>query len=869
MWESDQYSVFADRVEQQGFVAKALSKHEIISNYKSELFYSVGPEVNFKFSLNGRDNELTPGIHHHFKCIVEDGICETPVIKFGQPYKDEREAPENYYLPPGTKLRIRVDLKDVFDSFAKHGNFRAYNGDHIYKDDFQGIFIAGDKKPLTWDFEDLCSHPELELKDRDGTHIFEITLNLNALDTQDGEYASWKLTKDISSFPQFESDFLLSDAIYNMSLEEMLKDIESDGTFRTGEQWPGVWTRDISYSIILSMAILQPEVSKNSLMQKVVNGRIIQDTGTGGAYPVSTDRMIWAVAAWEIFKITGDQDWLKDAYEVIKNSAEDDLLNIVNAETGLIKGESSFLDWREQTYPEWMQPADIFESECLGTNAVHFKAFQVLSDMAKELGKDNFAKKYGIIAQNIKSAVNNRLWMTDKGYYGQYLYGRNYKLLSPKAEALGEALCILFDIADIEKQKVIVRNTPVGDFGIACIFPQIANVKPYHNNGIWPFVQAYWSLATAKSGNEQALEDSICAIYRAVALFLTNKENFVAETGDYDGTVINSDNMLWSLSGSLSIVYRIFFGMSYNRHCLSFSPFVPQIFKGRLTLKNFRYRNATLNIVMEGFGNEIAEITLDNNAISDFSIQADLEGMHDVYIKLANNVFLKDEINKVKNKFSLPTPIVRYSDGALNWPGIHAALKYRVYKNGKALEKITKNYFNVPEKECAQYQVVAIGRDNIESFASKPVLVLPDNSVTIYEMESYASQEPVYHEGFSGDGFIEISKNKNTYIDMEIYIAEKGMYLIDFRYSNGNGPVNTENKCALRTLKNGNAVLGTFIFPQRGFGQWSDWGYSNSICLPFDKGFYNLSLVFEPSNENMNIDINHAFLDFMRLIKIG
>jgi len=45
-----------------------------------------------------------------------------------------------------------------------------------------------------------------------------------------------------------------------------------------------------------------------------------------------------------------------------------------DAGTGLVKGESSFLDWREQTYPKWMQPADIYESENLGTNAVHYQA---------------------------------------------------------------------------------------------------------------------------------------------------------------------------------------------------------------------------------------------------------------------------------------------------------------------------------------------------------------------------------------------------------------------------------------------------------------------------------------------------------------
>ena len=38
--------------------------------------------------------------------------------------------------------------------------------------------------------------------------------------------------------------------------------------------------------------------------------------------------------------------------------------------------------------------------------------------------------------------------------------------------------------------------------------------------------------------------ESLAAIYRPAALFLTNKENFVADNGDFAGTVIYSSNML-------------------------------------------------------------------------------------------------------------------------------------------------------------------------------------------------------------------------------------------------------------------------------------------------------------------------------------
>jgi Glycogen debranching enzyme len=188
---------------------------------------------------------------------------------------------------------------------------------------------------------------------------------------QTGAESEWKLSKDISGLPTYQSDQLIVDALFNMSSEESLKNIESDSTFRTGAKWGGVWTRDISFSIILAFAYLQPEVAKISLMKKVKRGRIIQDTGSGGAWPVSSDRMIWAVAAWEIYKTTGDETWLKKIYPIIKNSLDDDRKTLHDATTGLYRGESSFLDWREQTYPKWMSNMDIYVSENLGTNIVH------------------------------------------------------------------------------------------------------------------------------------------------------------------------------------------------------------------------------------------------------------------------------------------------------------------------------------------------------------------------------------------------------------------------------------------------------------------------------------------------------------------
>jgi len=325
------------------------------------------------------------------------------------------------------------------------------------------------------------------------------------------------------------------------------------------------------------------------LRRKVKRGRIIQDTGSGGAWPVSSDRTTWVLAAWEIYKATGDQDWLDEVYPIIKNTLEDDYQTIYNAETGMYSGESSFLDWREQTYPKWMDNKDIYVSQNLGTNVVHYQAHRILSEMAKIKGEA--FQVYEQRAEMIKKGINDYLWMKDKGYYAQYIYGRDDLYQSPRYEALGEALAILFEVADSEQAKSIIEKSPLTEYGATCLYPQIPDIPPYHNNGIWPFVQSYWNWAAAKTGNEAVLEHGLASVYRAAGLFLTNYENMVAETGDFLGTEINSHRMLWSMAGNLAMVHRVFIGMDFQNDGLSFNPVVPKNYGGTKTLSNFKYHS--------------------------------------------------------------------------------------------------------------------------------------------------------------------------------------------------------------------------------------------------------------------------------------
>lgn len=868
LYETEAYTVFSDRVTQGMFEAAALTPTSMISNYQSPANERHSRTVLFKFSLNGKDNESPPGSDHIMVLLPEQGGVTTPVIRFGERYVDTTEVPEDSFLEPNTQFRIRLDMSPVFEAFEQQGYFETYAGERVYKEDFKGVYVAGNAEPLSWDFENLPSREGMQLTDPDEDGIYETTLTLNQYSPENFTANRWELEEDVSEYPQYRSQQLLIDALYNLSLEEVKLDIRSDSTFMAGKEWNGVWTRDISYSILLSLAAIEPEVSKNSLMRKVANQRIIQDTGTGGSWPVSTDRMTWALAAWEVYKVTGDREWLQQSYEIIRNSAEDDLLVAYDQETGLFLGESSFLDWRKQSYPRWMGPVDIYLSQNLGTNAVYYQTYHILVQMAEALGEP--AEKYAAIAEGVKRGLNERLWAEDKGYYGQYLYGKHYLSLSPRAEALGESLSVLFDIADEERQQQLVENTPVVPFGIPSFYPQIPGIPPYHNNGIWPFVQSYWNWAAAKAGNEQALLHGLGALYRQAALFLTNKENMVAETGDFKGTEINSDRQLWSVAGNLAMVYRVFYGMHFEPDGLRFRPVVPEAYASNRQLSNFRYRNATLEITMQGWGDVIYSISLDGEPLEEPFLPGDLSGPHQVEIVLGSNGdFNEKPFNLIDNHTAPETPQASWEGKLLKWEPIEGAVSYELWINGQKLEEIRETTYQ-PNKETsyAEYQVAAVDEEGYSSFLSEPVIVTENTQVIRFEAEKFAQGAGLPYAGYEGQGFVALTKEENRELRLPVNVPAAGRYLLDFRYSNGSGPINTDNKAAIRTLFRGGSYVSSVVFPQRGSDEWSNWGWSNPVEVELQAGENSLSLRFEPYNENMNRDVNKAMLDQLRLIKL-
>ena len=110
LWTSKEFTVYKDSIVQHEFTAKALSATELVSNYQSPANGYVSPRISFKFSLNGKDNEMPPGKNHQLVVLSNSGYSESPLIVFGKQYNDTSGIPRGYFLAPNTNLKLKLDL---------------------------------------------------------------------------------------------------------------------------------------------------------------------------------------------------------------------------------------------------------------------------------------------------------------------------------------------------------------------------------------------------------------------------------------------------------------------------------------------------------------------------------------------------------------------------------------------------------------------------------------------------------------------------------------------------------------------------------------------------------------------------------------
>lgn len=431
------------------------------------------------------------------------------------------------------------------------------------------------------------------------------------------------------------------------------------GCFETGRLWNYVWTRDIAYSVELGLAAVDPERSMGSLDFKTSERRggggleIVQDTGTGGSWPVSTDRVAWALGAAALMPWLSEPDrsaFQRRAWLAIRGTIERDRRTVFDPRDGLYRGEQSFLDWREQTYPSWVSGhlAHIAMSKTLSTNLLHLSAIEVAAGLADTLLESADAARYRAWAEALRSAIHTHFWLEEVGLFSSYLTTEFDPSPVRRFDLLGQALAIVMNVAtEVEADRILSTYPHLGPGAAPVIHPQQQRVRIYHNRAEWPFVTAYLLRAARHARHDAVGDRAVHSLIRGAALNLSNMENFEAASGrpwladgDASGPVVNSERQLWSVAGYLAMVHHVIFGVEAEHDGLRIRPWITartrrEIFGSvdEIILRNFAWRDHSFDLVVHlpeaaAAGLQVATIEIDGHDIGNRAITVADLGVH-------------------------------------------------------------------------------------------------------------------------------------------------------------------------------------------------------------------------------------------------
>lgn len=382
--------------------------------------------------------------------------------------------------------------------------------------------------------------------------------------------------------------------------------------FMAGNHYTTPWTRDAAINVYNAGALLSTSVSKNTLLSVLTNknDKIV----IGDQY---WDKIIWVIGAYKLYLANKDIEFLSFAYNVVCNTIEELEFNEFDSNLNLFRGPAVYgdgvsaypikyrnkdlsagiLDWVKNNEERFSVGYGI-PMFALSTNCVYAKAYMVLSEMAKILGKDSTG--HLIKAQKIVDSINKNFWNINKGSY-DYLYGE-----SDAQESLGLAFSILFDVANDDKASQVSKNAYATSNGIPCVYPCF---KPYDKYGygrhcgtIWPHIQGFWAKAMLKTKNIVRFENEFFSLTKHAVRDKQFAEIYHPDTGEiyggiqeWDGKYVewkSEDYQTWSATAYLNMIFEGIVGLNVGDE-ITFNPYLPKgiewVKVKNLTLNNKRY----------------------------------------------------------------------------------------------------------------------------------------------------------------------------------------------------------------------------------------------------------------------------------------
>lgn len=419
----------------------------------------------------------------------------------------------------------------------------------------------------------------------------------------------------------------------------------ADSLLKAGSGYGGEWTRDIAINTWNGVSLLRPDIARFSLWSVTTDDR----SRVGHQY---WDKIIWVVAAYNHYLVTGDRDFLRRAYLCSKNTIAELEESAFERRYGLFMGPAVFQDGiagydepvcdPENDSSYVLDHKNAAAIKCLSTNSIYYAAYRALAAMSRLEG-DNLAAGYEHRAKALRTAIRENLYDASAGKLNYLVDHRG--VVHRYQEALGIAFAGLSGVVTPAEMSRIVRGTYVSDFGIPCVypaFPRFSEQQPgRHNAMIWPFVNAFYADAALRAGERAAFESELKNMARLAIEYGPDnfQEIYNMTTGAPDGGWQRgkkwwlNPHQTWSATGYLRLFLLDVFGMEFSPEGLTLHPAGLSGFE-RIGLNDVPYRDARLDITLKGHGRKIARCTIDGRQTPRAFVPAAASGRMKIEIEL-------------------------------------------------------------------------------------------------------------------------------------------------------------------------------------------------------------------------------------------
>jgi len=403
----------------------------------------------------------------------------------------------------------------------------------------------------------------------------------------------WRAGEGIRRFPDIAVGIPTVDAAYRIALT-VLDDASNDRFAMPGERgmWSaggfqgpgfgfGVWRRDTAQIVMRAGNLLDPAVSRRSILYTLTHGF---NNGLDG---IPTPIM----ALWDYYLATGDASALHEGWPALK--------------TSLCSALEQFDESRALFHTDRSSSNDAFpEPEAggyhLSTEIYLLSALEAAVEMA-EIVEDHTPEitEFARVAKAMRQGLSTQFFHPEKGYFtsgprGSVSFERGYW----ETCGIDAALWSKFGIASKEQRRAVLDalpNVALTDFGIPLM--PYHRLKNHFTHAAWIVYSTGIAEAAAAEGRGDLLFALIAQQVRNAVLNKTFYEVMDTDTG----LAWRWPDQTWHAAGFLSMLLYGVFGIRYDREGLTIAPFVPRQLYG-IRMSGLHYREATVDVVTEGWG---------------------------------------------------------------------------------------------------------------------------------------------------------------------------------------------------------------------------------------------------------------------------